>query len=198
MDTTQKGLFETINTRRSCRQYRSDPVPKALLEEVVEAGRMAPSGGNNQTTHFIVIQKPQKLAGLRDTLTAVMANTPVRDGMPPQMVALINRAKEGPVDVNYGAPVLILTANKKGYSNAMADCACALENMMLAASAKGIGSCWINLYALLRDVPPLRGYIESLGMAADEEVCGALVVGFTDKLETTPLPRSGNPVTFVE
>lgn len=192
-----KDLFEVVNTRRSCRSYRNDPVPKEVLEQIVEAGRMAPSGNDNQTCHLIVVQSAEKLLGLRDTLTATMANTPVKEGMPPPMVALICKAKEGPVEVNYGAPVLILVANKKGYGNAIADSSCALENMMLAATALGVGNCWINLYHLLRSAPPMQSYFQSLGMKDDEEVCGALALGYSDHLETTPLPRKGNLVTYV-
>lgn len=198
MDTTQKNLFDIIGTRRSCRQYRPDPVPRNLLEKVIEAGRLAPSGNNSQSTHFIVITNPEKLAGLRNTLTAAMANTPITEGMPPQMAGLINQAKQGPVEVNYAAPALILTANKKGYANALADSACALENMMLAATATGLGSVWINLYARLKDVPPLRAYMEGLGMAADEEICGSLAIGYAEQVDTAPLPRTGNPVTYVD
>ena len=197
MDNVKKGLLEAIHTRRSTRQYRADPVPKELLEEVVEAGRMAPSGGNNQTTHFIVVTDPGKLAELREVVTGILANMPIKEGMVPQFVGIIKKAKEETVDIAYGAPALIFTANKKGYDNAIADCACALQNMMLTASAHGIGNCWINQFYLLREVPPLRSFMESLGLKADEEVCGALALGYAYKLETTPLPRNGNPVTYI-
>lgn len=197
MEDIKKGLQTAINKRRSTRRYRPEPLPRELLDVVVEAGRMAPSGNNNQTTHFIVVTSPEKLAGLREVVTDVLANTPVRDGMPPQLIGLINKAKNETVDVAYGAPALVLTANKKGYGNAVADCACALENMMLMASACGIGSCWINQFYLLREAPPLRNYMEKLGLEKDEEICGAVVLGYADKLETTPLPRKGNPVTYV-
>jgi nitroreductase len=116
--------------------------------------------------------------------------------MPKPFIGLIERAKQGPVNITYGAPVLVITASKKGYPNQVADCACALENMMLAAAAEGIGSCWINLFAMLRDVPPLRAFFVKYGLAEDEEVCGALILGHSDKVQTVPLPRTGNPVTY--
>ena len=56
----------------------------------------------------------------------------------------VARAKNDGYKFDYGAPVLIITANKKGYGNAMADSACAMENMMLMANALDLGSCWIN------------------------------------------------------
>ena len=197
MTDNKEALRAAVNARRSTRKYKADPVPKELLTEVVEAGRMAPSGNNSQSVHFIVITQPEHLAQLREAVTKTLANTPVQEGMPPPMVGLINKAKQETVDVNYGAPALIITANKKGYDNAVADCSCAMQNMMLMAGACGLGNCWINLYHRLRQAPPLRSLMEKLGLGEDEEVFGALVLGYTDNLETTPLPRKGNPVTYV-
>ena len=195
MKDIKDALREVIHTRRSTRNYRSDPVPEELLAEIVEAGRMAPSGNNNQNTHFIVVKNPEKLAELRSVLTGALSNMPVQAWMPPPMVGLIEKAKSGPVAVDYNAPVLVFTANKKGYTNAIADCSCTLENMMLMASACGIGSCWINIYHLLREASPIRGYMEKIGLCEDEEVYGALALGYTDHLDTVPLPRKGNSVT---
>lgn len=196
MTDNKNALKETINARRSTRKYKADPVPQDLLAEVIEAGRMAPTGNNTQTIHFIAVTKPEHLAELCEAVTAVMAATPVQESMPAPMVGMINKAKQETLDVHYGAPALILTANKKGYDNAAADCSCAMENMMLMATACGLGNCWINLYHRLRQAPPLRSLMEKLGLQPDEEVFGALVLGVAENLETTPLPRKGNPVTY--
>lgn len=197
MQKAKRDLFELIRTRRSTRSYRPAPLPDGVLEKIIEAGRYAPSGNNNQTTRFIAITSQEKLARLREVITGVLANTPAREGMPPPLLGLIKRTQEGPVDVNYGAPVLVITANKKGYANAMADCSCALMNMMLMAEQEQVGSCWINQYRLMGEAPPLQAFMKELGMQEDEEVYGALVLGYTDKLEGEPLPRKGNPVTYV-
>ena len=196
MEGLKDALSEAIRSRRSTRRYRPDPVPEDLLTEVVEAGRFAPSGGNRQSTHFIVVADPQHLARLREAVTAALANMPIQDGMSPTFVGLIKKAQAGAgVDVTYGAPALILTANKTDNGNAMADCACAQQNMMLMAAACGLGNCWINQFGLLSQAPALRSLMEGLGLAADEAVYGALTLGYAEKLETEPLPRTGNPVT---
>ena len=101
---------------------------------------------------------------------------------------------------HYGAPVLIVTANRKGYGNAMADSACALENMMIAANALDLGSCWINqLHWLDKDVR-VRSYLEKLGLKEDETVTGGLILGYGhDGLPVrSELKRTGNPVTWIE
>lgn len=101
---------------------------------------------------------------------------------------------------HYGAPVLIVTANKQGYGNALADSACALENMMIAATALDLGSCWINQLHWLDENPQVRGYLYGLGLAEDETVTGGLILGIpVDGVPVrSELARTGNPVTWVE
>ena len=64
---TASDMLDFIKSRRSTRRFKSDKLPQEMIEQVVEAGRYAPSGGNSQTTHFIVIDNKEvldKLASL--------------------------------------------------------------------------------------------------------------------------------------
>ena len=97
-------------------------------------------------------------------------------------------------------PVLIVTANRKGYGKAMADSACAPENMMIAANALDLGSCWINQLHWLDEDASVRGYLEKLGLKADETVTGGLILGYgyDGRPVRSELKRTGNPVTWIE
>ena len=192
------AVLDNMKARRSTRSYTQDPVPKDVLDEIIEAGRYAPSGNNMQTTHFYVITSAEKRAGLRAAVTATLKAMTPQEGMHQTLLGLIKRAQEGEVDVTYGAPALIVTANKKGSVNACADCSCALQNMMLAAAALEIGNVWINQFFMLRDAPPIKDFFAGIGVPEDEELYGALSVGFTENLETIPRERTGNPVTYIE
>jgi len=196
-DTIKAALKEAIYQRRSTRAFTGQPVPDDVIEEILDAGRHAPSAMNRQSTRFIVISNGGKLAELRDVMTGVLAGTQEKEGMSAALLSRIRKAREGMVDVTYGAPVLIVTANKKDYANQIADCSCALQNMMLTASAHGLGNCWINQFFTFRDEAPVREFFAALGVAEDEEVCGALAVGCAEDLQTEPLPRTGNPVVYV-
>ena len=196
-DTNRVALKDAIYKRRSTRAYTTQQVPSDILEEIIDAGRHAPTGNNLQTTHFYVITNADKLSELRSTVTKALASMEITENMVPYFVSLINRAKEQEVDVIYGAPALIVTASKKGSSNSVADCSCALQNMMLTASACGLGNCWINQFFNLRDVPPIKAFFTGLGVLEDEEICGSLALGYTEKLVDTPLPRTGYPVTYI-
>ena len=179
---------------------KAEPLPRPLIGQVVEAGRTAPSGHNNQTTHFLVITDPAVLSELavlvRDTFAAMDAS----EDAYASLRYSINAAKRGDYVFHYNAPVLIVTANRTGYGNAMADSACALENMMIAANALDLGACWINQLHWLTDVPAVHGYLEKLGLREDETVTGALILGYAENglPNRTPQNITGNPVTWVE
>ena len=92
---------------------------------IIEAGRFAPSGGNNQTTHFLVIQNEAVLNRLKSLAEQEFAKMEITPGMYQSLANSIRQSKAGGYDFLYGAPTLVLTANRKGYGNAIADCAAA-------------------------------------------------------------------------
>ena len=191
--------LEAIFTRRSTRRMKPELPRRELIERVIEAGRAAPSGGNSQTTHFIVITKPPVLTELAALVQTEFAQMEAGPDTYQSIVNSINASKKGNYAFHYNAPVLIVTANKKNYGNAMADSACALENMMIAANALDLGACWINQLHWLTDHEAVRTYMKGLGLAADETITGGLILGygFDGSPVRTELERTGNPVTWV-
>ena len=110
----------------------------------------------------------------------------------------IRAARAGDYVFHYNAPVLIATANRKGYGNALADSDCVLENMMIAANALGMGSCWINQLHWLTDHPQIRDAMVSLGIGEEETITGGLILGYGEGETPVRGPLSGNPVTWIE
>ena len=118
-------MLELFEQRRACRKYDSRPVEKEKIEQIVNAGLLAPSGRNKQTPVIIAISDKET----RDKLMEL--NRSVVPGFP-----------EG-IDPFYGAPtVLLVIANKDGIS--IHDGAATIENMLLEATNQGLGSCWIH------------------------------------------------------
>jgi nitroreductase len=168
---------------------------------VLEAGRFAPSGGNNQTTHLLVITSQEikeKIAKLAEKLFSGMEVMP---DTYKSMASAILSSKKGGYNFHRNAPVLILTANKKTYSNNIADCSCVLENMMIMANALDLGSCWVNQIKWLKEEPEMLELLYGIGLREDERVCGGLTLGYADTPDglpsRNPLERKGNEVTFV-
>lgn len=193
-------LFEAIRTRRSTRKFIDRPVDQALLERVIEAGRLAPSGGNNQTTRLIVIRDRTTLDALAARVCAAFSRMEAGPDTYKSLRHAIEASKRGGYVFHYNAPVLIVAANKRDYGNNLADCACALENMMLAANALDLGSVWINQLRWLTDCESVVAVLRELGLAEDECICGGLALGWSDTPDglpvRAPLPHPGNPVEW--
>lgn len=195
-------MLDFIKSRRSTREFKNEMVPEEFIEQIVEAGRYAPSGGNSQSTHFIVIENKEVLDELAKLAKNEFSRMEVTENTYKSLVNSINASKTGNYVFHYNCPVLIVTANKKDYGNNIADCACALENMMLMANALDLGSVWINQLRWLNENPVLLDAMKKIGLKDDERVYGALAVGYADSEDglpvRKPLERTGNIVTYVK
>jgi len=195
------NALDAIMTRRSTRSYKPAAVEPEKLQQILDAGRHAPSGGNNQTCHFLVVQNPEvlkKLATLAENAFAKMEVTPETYS---SLKMSINLSKKGGYVFYYNAPVLIIVANQKNYGNNMADSAVAVENMFIAANALDLGSCWINQLHWLTEDAEILSYLRELGLKENERVYASLVVGYAKSEDglpnRKPLPRKGNEITFI-
>ncbi|MBQ7705649.1 MAG: nitroreductase [Selenomonadaceae bacterium] len=193
--------LEAILSRRSTRSYTPAPVETEKLQKIIDAGRYAPSGGNNQTNHFLVVQNPEvlkKLATLAESAFAKMEVTPETYS---SLKSSILQSKKGGYIFYYKAPVLIIVANQKNYGNNIADCAVAVENMMVAANSLDLGSCWINQLKWLNEDAEILAYLRELGLKENERVYASMIVGYAKSEDGKPnrkaLPRKGNEVTFI-
>jgi len=190
--------MDVIRLRRSIRKYKQEQIKDEELEMILEAGRYAPSGGNSQTSHFIVIQSQEKLNKLTRLVEQTFAGMEPEETMYKGMIRVIELCKRGGYDFINNAPTLAVAANKRGYTNALVDCAVALENMMLAATSLDIGSCWINHLKWLTDDEMILAFMSELGLTDDEQICGAVALGYPNQVYTAPLKRAGNAVTIVK
>lgn len=115
-------LFETVEKRRSIRKFRPNPIPDKDLKNILEAGRLAPSGGNRQPWSFIVVRKPETKKKL-----AAVAN----------LQRFI--ADADTVLIALGDPAVSKSLYKQ-------DPMIAIEHMVLASTALGYGTCWIGAF----------------------------------------------------
>ncbi len=158
-----------IFTRRSIRKYLPLPVEKEKLEEILKAGNYAPSALNNQDRQFTAVLNPAILAELNEAVQSLCdADT----------VKRIRDRMDGGFSFFYNAPVLILVSHEASARCPEADCACALENMFLAAKAMGLGSCWINQLGVLCDEPAIRDVLDRLGVPSSHRIYGCAAIGY--------------------
>lgn len=193
--------YEAIITRRSTRSYKPDAVEPEKLQKVIEAGRFAPSGGNNQTNHFLVVQDKAVLQKLATLAQEAFAKMEVTEDTYSSLKTSILLSKKGGYVFHYNAPVLVIVANQKDYGNNIADCAVAVENMMIAANELDLGSCWINQIHWLTEDEKILDYLRGLGLKENERVYASMALGYAKspdgKPNRQPLPRKGNEVTYI-
>lgn len=193
------NMLEIIKTRRSTRSFKEIEVEQEKLEQIIEAARYAPSGGNNQSSHFIVVKNGQFLEELSKMVQTEFSKMEVKDDMYKSLKSSILQSKKGNYIFHYNAPVLVVVCNKKGYSNALADSACAIENMLVMANALDLGSCYINQLTWLSKHEVIRN---KLNLCEDEMVCGAVAIGYPNTIDglpnRQPLERMGNKVSVIE
>ena len=194
--------LEALVTRRSTRNYKPDPVEQEKLDKILEAGRQAPSGGNNQTSHFFVIRNREVLDKLIEMTEKAFSGMEITENTYASMKHSIAASKKGGYVFCYNAPVLIVVANRKNYGNNIADCACAIENMMVAANALDLGSCWINQLKWLNEETEIVEYLRGFGMKEDERVYGAVIIGYPVTDSGLPnrnlMSLKGNKVTWID
>ncbi len=190
-----------ILTRRSTRRYKEKEIDRSLLDRIIEAGRYAPSGGNNQTNHFFVITDQTVLKQLAEIAQNTFSAMEVYEGMYPSLRTSVTLSKKGNYVFHYNAPCLIVLANRKEYGNNIADVACALENMMILANEFDLGSCWINQLKWLNENEEILNLFKEFGLKDDERIYGALALGYPDTESGLPerrqIERKGNEVVFV-
>lgn len=193
-----KNILQIIKTRRSVRKYRNSQIKDSELDAIIQAGRYAPSGGNNQKCHLLVVQNKEVLDKLKALACQEFSEMELAEDTYKSLAGAIKASKKGNYDFTYGAPTIIIVANEKKYGNAMADSACLLENMMIAAHALSLGTCWLNQLHWLTENSSMRTYLEALGMTDKEFIYGALAIGYADIPQQPPLARHGNHVSYIK
>lgn len=163
-------VLETIKTRRSVRAYDAKQVAEEDLQAILEAATYAPSGMHYETWHFTAIQNASKLTELNNYIKGAFAKS--------QDKHLQERGRSQTYCCYYHAPTLVIVSNEPTQWWAAMDCACAIENMFLAAKSLGIDSCWINQLGTTCDDPQVREFITSLGVPENHKVYGCVALGY--------------------
>ena len=112
-----KDFLKLAEERYSVRKYSERPIEDEKLEKILDAARQAPSGGNNQTNHFLVIQNKAVLQRLIEMTEAAFAKMEADENTYPSLRHAIEASKKGGYVFCYNAPVLIAVANRRDYGN---------------------------------------------------------------------------------
>jgi nitroreductase len=166
------NVFETIKTRRSIRCYQDKPVEEDKLQQVLEAGRRAPSSANRQEWRFVVVREEQ----IRFKLMSAAKNQTFV-GQAPVVIACCAETDEH-----------IMTCGQMCYP---IDVAIAIDHMTLAAWELGLGTCWIGAF----DAGRVK---EILGIPDHVPVVELLALGYPAKVPQPTSRLSLNQIVHYE
>lgn len=178
-----------IRNRRSIRRYKAKPVPDAELHALMDLMRHAPTASNSRQVRWSVVRNPartRELAGLAAEWT-------VGSGYFPQAVQVF---EQGGDMVLRNAPHVVFCTAPADYRWAWTDCAIATTTLDLAASARGLGTCWAGLFIFAARLhQPLRA---ALDLPDGHEVFGGLMLGLPQEHYLRVPPRAGDMVTWLD
>ncbi len=181
-------VLKNIQARRSVRLFENEPIHRATLEVIIDAGNNAPSGMNTQGWRFVVVETPS----VREKLTA--AGIPKYkewlETAPKQAQearALIDSKVIDPVFYSAATAVFVVG---HGMAKDM-DCPMVCQNMMLAARSLGIGSCWIYMGQLALADDEVKNIIQ---IKDGETVYGPIIFGYPKDEAFPPAPPKNKPV----
>jgi nitroreductase len=176
-----------IRTRRSVRDYLDKPVPKDIIDALLDAAIMAPSAMNRQSWQFVIIEGRDKVTeyGTRAVKQWNLLNAAIRMGL----------TLKGTESIFYNAPLVILVCGDKANSFIKDDCNLAAENIMLAAHSMGLGSCWIGFAKPLNNDAEIRG---ELGIPNESEIVVPLIIGYPKKSDVRVPKRTAKILKWIK
>lgn len=188
-------LITCIKSRRSIRKYQNNPLEKETIEQIIQAGKYAPSAKNMQPWRFIVITNQERIAFLSNAVKTEIKKLlkwrfihkfryhELREFETLQYLYGVSSVRHDSIFFNAPVILFIVTERKNFYDES---CVCCAENMMLAAHALDVGSCWIGNGSFIGLNKKL---MLSIGVPSNYHIAACLVFGYPAESLGTPAIR---------
>ena len=169
--------LKTLETRRSVRGFDPERMPSdELINEIVKAGEYAPTGMGMQSPRIVVV-----------------TNKAVRDRLSKLNAEVMGTTS----DSFYGAPVILIVIADKNRPTYLYDGSLVMGNLMNAAHAVGLGSCWIHRAKEIFSSAEGKAMLKEWGIEGDYEGIGHVALGYTLKQPAEPKPRKEDYTVWV-
>ncbi|MBQ4383151.1 MAG: nitroreductase [Firmicutes bacterium] len=164
-------VLKSLKERRSCRSYKPDMVPQEILDQILEAGTYAPTGMGKQSPIIIAVTDKET----RDKLSRLNA----------AVMGAFN-------DPFYGAPVVLVVLANTAVGTYKYDGSLVMGNLLNAAHALGLGSCWIHRAKEEFESEEGKEILKSLGIEGDWEGIGNCILGYPAADPNPAVPRKAD------
>jgi nitroreductase len=176
---------DAILARKSVRAYKAEQITGEELKALVDAGLSGPGGG---AVHLSVIQKADIIQRINDVTKAGM----LASGND----FAVSRASLPGYEPVYGAPLLLLLSAPD--PNGAVNCACAAENMLIAATALGLGSCFLMSIRGAFSGEPGPALLAECGIPEGNAICCGVIAGYPDGDKFSSSNRKVRTVNYVK
>ena len=161
--------LEVLENRRSIRKFKPEQVSEEELQLVMRAGTYAPTGKNTQGVQIVAVRTPEYVAEV-DRLNALVRGTPNAHPY-------------------YGAPTILLIFETEGCYTPIFDGSAVCTNMLNAAYAVGLGSCWINRCKDVFELPEGKALLRKWGLPETLRGVASIALGYSARPNPTAYPR---------
>jgi nitroreductase len=167
-----------MQNRRSCRAFKPELIEEEKLEKIIKAGTYAATGRGKQSPIIIAVTDKK----LRDKISEMNAKIMGKEGFDPF----------------YGAPELLIVLADRSVPTYIYDGSLVMGNLMTAAEAVGVNSCWIHRAKEEFESEEGKAILQSLGIVGDYEGIGHLALGYAASPLNAPASRKDNYVYYVK
>jgi nitroreductase len=181
--------IQIIKARRSTRAFLPEQIKEEELQTIIEAGLYAPSASNQQPWHVTVIQNKQLIEWMSNGFKT-LAKSSDND-------YLKNVGNNENFHVFYNSPTVILLSGDETKSSAAVDCAAVVQNMLIAAEALGIGSCWIGFIAHFLNSAESKTYLKELGIPEGFKQIHGVALGYKKNKAANAPERKQNVINYI-
>jgi nitroreductase len=186
-------LTELLIKRRSIRHFQDKTIPGELIKGILNDSILAPSAGNGQPWEFIVVTNREMIDRIsvecKNNLLKRMANNP-RDYAKRYEKML----QKSHFHIFYHAPAVIFILGKSGLKNLHVDCALAACYLMMSATSRDLGTCWVNFGTVIHD-PVIR---RDLGLLEDHQIVAPIALGYPAKIPGIPHRKEPQILRIIE
>ncbi len=174
---SENNALEVLKTRRAIRAYQDKMPERELIAQIVEAGTYAPTGMGRQSPVIVAVTNRE----IRNRLSRLNAGIMGNDS-----------------DPFYGAPVVLVVLADKQCPTYLYDGTLVMGNLMNAAHAVGLGSCWIHRAKEVFETPEGKALLKEWGIEDEYEGIGNCIIGYSAQEAPQPKPRKPDYVHYID
>lgn len=186
-------LKEIFKNRRSIRNFKDESVDIKLVQQVIQDSVLAPNAGNEQPWKFIVVSNRDLINRISEDckhnfLQFIKANPTSPAKKYEKMLS--NDA----FNIFYHAPVVVYILGNAEKRNLIADCSLAASYLMMSATDKGLGTCWVNFGLYIKD----EAIRTEMGLADDLQIVAPIAIGYPEKIPGIPVRKEPQILKIIE